>query len=141
MLYTRGRATQTQPITRRQRPVRAEAHTARAAHSGGATRQHALLELQDALVDVKGVRHHDRMRDALPMELAVRARALGVLGARILLGLTADALCIQLSSQRRMRAQNEVKLLTDPLFRQSHPAEWSCKEEIRPTCTKGQPGN
>ena len=36
----RGRATQTQPITRRQRPVRAEAHTARAAHSGGATRQH-----------------------------------------------------------------------------------------------------
>ena len=108
MLYERGRATQTQHITRRQRPVRAEAHTARAAHSGGAMRQHALLELQDALVDVKGVRHHDRMRDALPMELAVRARALGVLGARILLGLlTADALCIQLSSQRRLRAQNE----------------------------------
>ena len=89
MLYERGRATQTQHITRRQRPVRAEAHTARAAHSGGATRQHALLELQDALVDVKGVRHHDRMRDALPMELSVRARALGVLGARILLDLTA----------------------------------------------------
>ena len=48
---------------------------------GGATRQHALLELQDALVDVEGVRHHDRVRDALPVELAVRAGALGVLGA------------------------------------------------------------
>ena len=39
---------------------------------GGATRQHALLELQDALVDVQGVRHYDRMRDALPVNFAER---------------------------------------------------------------------
>ena len=61
--------------------MQAEAHTSLAARLGGAARQHALLELQDALVDVESVRHHDRVRDALPVELAVRAGALGVLGA------------------------------------------------------------
>ena len=42
--------------------MQAEAHTSLARRLGGATRQHALLELQDALVDVESVRQHDRVR-------------------------------------------------------------------------------
>ena len=34
--------------------------------SGGAAQESTLLELEDAVVDVEGVRHHDGVRDAHP---------------------------------------------------------------------------
>ena len=34
--------------------------------SGGAAQESTLLELEEAVVDVEGVRHHDGVRDALP---------------------------------------------------------------------------
>ena len=49
--------------------------------SGGAAQEGTLLELEDTVVDVEGVRHHDGVRDALRVEFAVGAGALGVLGA------------------------------------------------------------
>ena len=52
-----------------------------AARLGRAALQNLLLELQGAVVDVEGVRHDDGMRDALPVVLAERAGAAGVLGA------------------------------------------------------------
>ena len=44
--------------------------------SGGAAQESMLLELEDTVVDVEGVRHHDGVRDALPVEFAVGAGAL-----------------------------------------------------------------
>ena len=36
--------------------------------SGGAAQEGTLLELEDTVVDVEGVRHHDGVRDALPVD-------------------------------------------------------------------------
>ena len=44
--------------------------TTGAARLGRAALQNRLLEFQDALVDVEGVRHDDGVRDALPVVLS-----------------------------------------------------------------------
>ena len=62
-------------------PRAGEGLPAGAARLGRAALQNHLLELQDALVDVEGVRHDDGVRDALPVVLSERASAAGVLGA------------------------------------------------------------
>ena len=58
-------------------PRAGEGLPAGAARLGRAALQNHLLELQDALVDVEGVRHDDGVRDALPVVLSERASAAG----------------------------------------------------------------
>jgi len=62
-------------------PRAGEGRPAGAARLGRAALQNHLFELQDAVVDVEGVRHDDGVRDALPVVLSERASAAGVLGA------------------------------------------------------------
>ena len=56
-------------------------HRSHGAPSGDAPRERTLLELENAFMDAEGVRHDDRVRDALPVVLAERARILVVLRA------------------------------------------------------------
>ena len=42
-------------------------HRSHGAPSGDAPRERTLLELENAFMDAEGVRHDDRVRDALPV--------------------------------------------------------------------------